>query len=61
MAKQMREITGTAAAATRKARRDTERRSAMPARPGPAARVPPPPPPGTAGVEAEPFEVIEQW
>jgi putative transposase len=61
MVKQMREITGTAAAATRKARRDTERRSAMPARPGPAAPAPPPPPPGTADVEAEPFEVIEQW
>jgi putative transposase len=61
MVKQMREITDTAAAATRKARRDTQRRSAMPARPGPAAPPLPAPAPGTADVEAEPFEVIEQW
>jgi putative transposase len=61
MVKQMREITDTAAAATRQARRDRERRSAMPARPGPAAPPPPPPAQDTASVDAEPFEVIEQW
>lgn len=59
MVAQMREITDTAAVATRKARRDLERRTATPARPA----APPllPPPPVEAGVAARPFEVIEQW
>lgn len=61
MVEQMRQITETAAATTRKARHDKERRSAMPARPGPAPAVPHPPAPGTASAEARPFEVIEQW
>lgn len=61
MVKQMREITDTAVATTRKARRDTERRSAMPARSGPAAVTPLPPVQDTACAEARPFEVIEQW
>jgi putative transposase len=61
MVEQMREIADTAAATTRKARRDRERRSAVPARPGPVVAVPPPPAQDTAGVEAKPFEVIEQW
>jgi putative transposase len=58
---QMREITETATATTRKARRDRERRTATPAA-GPVATAPPPP--ATTGVEASvarPFEVIEQW
>ncbi len=58
MVEQMRQVTDAAAAATRKARRDRERRPAAPRRPGP---VPVPPPPGDAGAEAPPFEVIEQW
>jgi putative transposase len=60
MVEQMRAITDAASAATRKARRDRERRSAVPApsaRPEPA--VPPPPQEGVAA--ARPFEVIEQW
>jgi putative transposase len=61
MVEQMREIADTAAATTRKARRDRERRSAVPARPGPVVAVPPPLAQDTAGVEAKPFEVIEQW
>jgi putative transposase len=61
MVEQMREITDTAAATTRKARRDQQRRSAMPPRPGPAAGVAPPPARDTADLEAKPFEVIEQW
>jgi len=48
-----------AAATTRKARRDQQRRSAMPPRPGPAAGVAPPPAHDTADLEAKPFEVIE--
>jgi len=58
MVEQMRQVTDAAAATTRKARRDRERRPAVPRRPDP---VPVPPPPGDAGVEAPPFEVIEQW
>jgi putative transposase len=62
MVAQMREITDTAAAATRKARRDVQRRAAVPTR-SQAASAPAPPAPaeevGTAG--AAPFEVIEQW
>jgi len=60
MVEPMRAITDAASATTRKARRDRERRSAVPAPPGrPEPTVPPPP--GTAGAEAKPFEVIEQW
>jgi putative transposase len=60
MVTQMRQITAGAAAATRKARRDSERRAANPARP--RAAVPPPPVPDVgSGPVAEPFEVIEQW
>jgi putative transposase len=58
---QMREITDTATATTRKARRDRERRTATPAA-GPVATAPPPP--AITGVEASVarrFEVIEQW
>lgn len=61
MVEQMRAIADTAAATTRKARRDQERRSAMPTRPRPAVAAPPPPAQAAAGVEAKPFEVIEQW
>jgi putative transposase len=63
MVEQMREITDTAAAATRKARRDHQRRLATPARPSPTT-PPLPPAPGETGdgdVVARPFEVIEQW
>jgi putative transposase len=63
MVEQMREITDTAAATTRKARRDRERLSAT-ARPRPAEPVPCPPAPetsGDTGAVAAPFEVIEQW
>jgi putative transposase len=59
MVEQMRQIADTAAATTRKVRREQDRRSAAPARP----RVPPPPPisaPAEVAVVA-PFEVIEQW
>jgi len=64
MVEQMREITDTAAATTRKARRDRERRAAAPPRVQPVAAVRTPPAPeasGDAGVVARPFEVIEQW
>ncbi|WP_425832667.1 hypothetical protein [Kribbella sp. DT2] len=57
----MRSITDTAAAVTRKARRDRERRTAVPAADSIAGR---PAPPASATVEASfarPFEVIEQW
>lgn len=60
MVAQMRSITDTAAVTTRKARRERERRAAIPARPAPSAE--PPPPMADAAVEqATPFEVIEQW
>jgi putative transposase len=58
MVEQMRQVTDTAAATTRRARRDRERRLAAPPRPDP---VPALPPPDATGVEARPFEVIEQW
>ena len=58
MVKQMRQITDAAAASTRKARRDRERRPVAPRQVDP---VPVPPPPEDAGVEAPPFKVIEQW
>jgi putative transposase len=62
MVAQMREITDTAAATTRKARRDRERRSATPARLRPADAIPRPPVPEASGdTGAKPFEVIEQW
>ncbi len=61
MVEQMRQITDAAAATTRKARRDRERRSSTSARPGPSAAAPLPPAQAAYGAEAEPFEVIEQW
>ncbi|WP_436847536.1 Mu transposase C-terminal domain-containing protein [Streptomyces aureus] len=63
MVARMREITDTAAAATRWARRDPQRRADVPQRPGPSPQ-PPPPAPQEAdheGSAAQPFEVIEQW
>jgi putative transposase len=59
MVEQMRQITDAAAAATRKARRDRERRAATSARAEPAMALPPDQD-GT-DAEARPFEVIEQW
>lgn len=64
MVEQMRQITDTAAATTRKARRDRERRSAVAVEPGPPQTTPQPPPPQTGAdidAVASPFEVIEQW
>jgi putative transposase len=64
MVAQMREITDAAAADTRKARRDRQRRTEAPPRSRHAA-APPKPPAGQTGpdeeVTAQPFEVIEQW
>ncbi|MDH2394157.1 Mu transposase C-terminal domain-containing protein [Streptomyces sp. HNM0663] len=61
MVTQMRQITDTAAASTRKARRDRQRRTETPPRPV----VPPPCPTPSAAQDEEatarPFEVIEQW
>ncbi|MEV1005656.1 hypothetical protein [Nonomuraea sp. NPDC050202] len=63
MVEQMRQITKDAAAKTRRARREGERRSATPATP----RIPPAPVPPTSaqdpaeGESVRPFEVIEQW
>ncbi|MFI6497886.1 Mu transposase C-terminal domain-containing protein [Nonomuraea typhae] len=63
MVEQMRQITEDAAAKTRRARREVERRSATPA----TRRIPPAPlPPAAAqdppeGEPVRPFEVIEQW
>ena len=59
MVEHMRQITDAAAAATRRARRDRERRAATPARAEPATLLPPEQD-GT-GAEARLFEVIEQW
>ena len=56
----MREITDTATASTRKARRDHERRTSAAPAPDPAA-PPPMPPADDAGAVVAPFEVIEQW
>jgi putative transposase len=64
MVTQMREITNIAAAATRKARRDRERRGAAPPRTRPVTAVPTPPgakASSDAGTVVRPFEVIEQW
>ena len=58
MVEQMRQVTDAAAATTRTARRDRERRAATPRRPDPVLILPPP---EDIGVEAQPFEVIEQW
>lgn len=65
MVEQMRQITETAAAKTRRARREVERRSATPA---PRSAAPTPPPPTSPLAEGwvddtpvRPFEVIEQW
>jgi len=60
MVEQMRQITDVAAAATRKARRNRERRAAAPARAEQATALPPEQV-GTDALEARPFEVIEQW
>ncbi|MFE3206096.1 Mu transposase C-terminal domain-containing protein [Embleya sp. NPDC059237] len=61
MVEQMRVITDTAVAATRKARRDRQRRTDPPPRRAPVPALPP----LLAGTEpaaaAVPFEVIEQW
>jgi len=60
MVEQMRQITDSAAAKTRRARRETERRPVVPAR---QARPPATPPASDASqaAAARPFEVIEQW
>lgn len=62
MVEQMRSITETAAAATRRARRDLERGSATLVRTRPAP-IPAPPEDRacTGAVAVTPFEVIEQW
>ncbi|MFW5420955.1 DDE-type integrase/transposase/recombinase [Nocardiopsis sp. CNT-189] len=60
MVERMRQITEAASGATRKARRDRQRRSEAAPRPQPAN--PPSPPRDRAGeAAARPFEVIEQW
>ncbi|MFD8557950.1 hypothetical protein ACFV1N_11760 [Streptosporangium canum] len=61
MVEQMRQITDNAAAKTRRARWDVERRLATPA---PRATPPAPLPPtedSAAEKSVRPFEVIEQW
>ncbi|MEU7835695.1 Mu transposase C-terminal domain-containing protein [Nonomuraea sp. NPDC049129] len=61
MVEQMRQVTEDAAAKTRRARREMERRSATPA---PQAAGPPPSPSAEGCADEEPvrpFEVIEQW
>ncbi|BCT78115.1 transposase [Sinomonas cyclohexanicum] len=60
MVDQMRAITDTAKAATRKARRNAERRRRTPTADSPPISPVPPPQPSQA-VPAVPFEVIEQW
>ncbi len=60
MVEQMREITETAGATTRRARRDRERRSTTSTTPRPGPAIAPPADPGAA-VVVTPFEVIEQW
>jgi putative transposase len=59
MVEQMRQITDAAAARTRRARRDRERRAGTPP-PSATVTMLPPGPDGTEA-EARPFEVIEQW
>ncbi|WP_205718034.1 hypothetical protein [Actinomadura soli] len=62
MVEQMRQITDTAAATTRKARRQVQRRSAVPAWPVPApVTLPAGEGDRAADASAQPFEVIEQW
>jgi putative transposase len=61
MVEQMRTITDTAAATTRRARRDAQRRAAVPAaRVAAPTNVVPPPEPASP-VAVEPFAVIEEW
>ncbi|PRX99001.1 Mu transposase C-terminal domain-containing protein [Allonocardiopsis opalescens] len=60
MVEQMREITDTASASTRKARRDRQRRTEVPSRPLPTNPAVPPSAPADEAA-ARPFEVIEQW
>jgi putative transposase len=60
MVAQMREITDTATATTRKARRDVERRTTAPSA-APVAAPPPAPSPPVEVSKVRPFEVIEQW
>jgi len=59
MVAQMRTITEQAAASTRKARRDRQRRAEYPVRPQSSPLDVPPA--DTDTVAARPFEVIEQW
>ncbi len=59
MVEQMRQVTDEAAAKTRKARRDRQRRDEYPVRPRPATPCAPPADADTAA--ARPFEEIEQW
>jgi putative transposase len=65
MVAQMREIADTAAATTRKARRDAARRAVAPAASGPGRHRPirpaGPPCPDPGEASAAPFDVIEQW
>lgn len=60
MVEQMRQITDAAAGATRKARRDRERRRTTPAQAA-LVRTIGSPPTESGAVAARPFEVIEQW
>ncbi|MEQ7125369.1 hypothetical protein ABN034_12690 [Actinopolymorpha sp. B11F2] len=61
MVARMRDITEEAAATSRKARRDAERRRSNPPRSHTTASVPDPPTSDPWMVAAAPFEVIEQW
>ena len=61
MAEQMRAITATATKTTRKARRDTERRSTVPTPRRLPSAVPPPDSPAAAAAAAAPFAVVEEW
>jgi putative transposase len=61
MVEQMRAITDTAAATTRKARRDRARRAAAPVRPEAESGALVCPDDVEVGAGAAPFEVIEQW
>ena len=60
---QMRSITESAAATTRKARRDTARRAANTDTPAsrPSSAAQQCPPDDTAATPADPFDVIEHW
>lgn len=61
MVEQMREITDTATATSRKARRTTARHTTVRARRPAAPQPPPAPPVAAAPTPVAPFEVIEQW